>query len=94
MAPTAPGHRLDRAAGSAGLEAADRQGRTCLLEPSDPRDLPFHLCLGYTNEAVVSTPEPPVWILFRTSPRTSTSTAGDALPQTIDKSRVRPGGST
>jgi ribosomal protein S18 acetylase RimI-like enzyme len=67
VAPTAQGHGLGRAVVSAGLETIDDQGGTCLLETSDPRNLPFYQRLGFTVEAVVTTPGPPVWIMTHTS---------------------------
>lgn len=66
-APAAQGRGLGRAVVGAGLEAIDAQGGTCLLETSDPRNLPFYQRLGFTIEAVVSTAGPPVWIMTRTS---------------------------
>jgi ribosomal protein S18 acetylase RimI-like enzyme len=67
VAPTAQGHGLGRAVVSAGLETIDGRGGTCLLETSDPQNLPFYQRLGFTVEAVVTTPGPPVWIMTRTS---------------------------
>lgn len=67
VAPTAQGHGLGRTVVSAGLEAIDGLGGTCLLETSDPRNLTFYRHLGFTTDALVSTPGPPVWIMTRTS---------------------------
>ncbi|MFE7631123.1 GNAT family N-acetyltransferase [Kocuria sp. NPDC057446] len=66
VAPTAQGRGLGRTVVSAGLEAIDRQGGTCLLETSNPQNLPFYRRLGFAIEAVVTTPGPPVWIMTRT----------------------------
>ncbi len=65
VTPSAQGHGRGRSVVGAGLEAIDGQGGTCLLETSDPRNLPFYRRLGFTVEAVVSTPGPPVWIMTR-----------------------------
>jgi ribosomal protein S18 acetylase RimI-like enzyme len=67
VAPTAQGHGLGRTVVNAGLEAIDRQGQTCLLETSNPRNLPFYQRLGFAVEAVVTTSGPPVWIMTRTN---------------------------
>ena len=67
VAPAAQGCGLGKAVVTAGLEAIDGQGGTCLLETSDPRNLPFYRRLGFTTDALVSTPGPLVWIMTRTS---------------------------
>ncbi|MEX5237425.1 GNAT family N-acetyltransferase [Kocuria arenosa] len=67
VAPTAQGHGLGRTVVTAGLEAIDGQGGTCLLETSDPRNLPIYQRFGFTVDAVVTTPGPPVWIMTRTN---------------------------
>ncbi|MEX5270249.1 GNAT family N-acetyltransferase [Kocuria sabuli] len=67
VAPTAQGHGLGKAVVNSGLEVIDGQGGTCLLETSDPRNLPFYQGLGFSVAAVVSTPGPRVWILTRAS---------------------------
>ena len=65
VAPAAQGHGLGKALVTAGLEAIGDRGGTCLLETSDPENLPFYRRLGFTVEVVVSTPGPPVWIMTR-----------------------------
>lgn len=67
VAPAAQGRGLGTAVVTAGLEAVHGQGSTCLLETSDPHNLPFYRRLGFTVEALVNTPGPPVWIMTRTN---------------------------
>jgi GNAT superfamily N-acetyltransferase len=83
VAPAAQGRGLGKVVVTAGLEAIDGQGGTCLLETSNPRNLPFYRRLGFTTDAIVSTPGPPVWIMTRTTrpvsiPPTAASDEGAA----------------
>ncbi|MFD1213542.1 GNAT family N-acetyltransferase [Arthrobacter sp. GCM10027362] len=65
VAPHARGRGLGLAVASAGLEAIDRRHGTCLVETSDPDNLPFYRRLGFRPPSRVETAGPPVWIMVR-----------------------------
>lgn len=63
--PRVRGRGLGLAVVRAGLEAIDRRQGTCLVETSDPGNLPFYRRLGFRARETVMTAGPPVYILTR-----------------------------
>jgi ribosomal protein S18 acetylase RimI-like enzyme len=63
--PETRGQGRGMAVVSAGLDAIDRQQGSCLVETSDPGNLPFYRRLGFNTVDVVKTGGPIVWIMVR-----------------------------
>lgn len=65
VAPQDHGQGLGTSVVAAGLKGIDKQYASCLVETSDPINLPFYRKLGFETVAEVVTGGPTVWIMLR-----------------------------
>lgn len=75
VAPQSQGRGLGSAVVMAGLSYIDEQDGSCLVETSDPNNLPFYSGLGFETVDVVKTAGPFVWIMLRPAGPMRTSRA-------------------